>query len=120
MWRNVHGHAIFQMIILVIVIFCGQGFLGFCHNYDLQCFKHDKDEVCTRATYDEDGKLKERGSYNPYFALNHYYELGTKTYWEKINKMANGKKAAGTGRAFSPDDFDLSAFAAFNCEFWAK
>jgi len=63
MWRNVHGHALFQMVMLCVIIFCGQGFLGFAANYDAACF------VRIEAT----GMCKD-GTYNPYFALTHYYE----------------------------------------------
>jgi magnesium-transporting ATPase (P-type) len=27
MWRNVHGHAIYQMIVLIVILFAGQGSL---------------------------------------------------------------------------------------------
>lgn len=35
MWRNVFGHAIYQIIILVVVIFYGPGWL--CHDYWTRC-----------------------------------------------------------------------------------
>merc|ERR1712072_1483474 len=36
MWRNVHGHAIYQIIVICVVIFVGQGLL--CEsNYDNEC-----------------------------------------------------------------------------------
>ena len=37
MWRNVHGHAIYQMIVLILVLFIGQQTL--VERYDLKCFK---------------------------------------------------------------------------------
>tara|TARA_B110001469_G_C9469656_1_gene236116 strand:+ start:109 stop:447 length:339 start_codon:yes stop_codon:yes gene_type:complete len=36
MWRNVFGHAVYQIIVLIIVIFVGQGTLT--HNYTDECF----------------------------------------------------------------------------------
>ena len=39
MWRNVFGHAIYQCIVLIVIIFCGPGWLT--HNYWDQCLKYD-------------------------------------------------------------------------------
>jgi Ca2+ transporting ATPase len=50
MWRNVFGHAIYQALIIVVIIFAGQNVL--CHPYD----------QLTLA----DGKI------NPYFTNQHY------------------------------------------------
>lgn len=40
MWRNVFGHAIYQIIILIVVIFAGQGWL--VENYTDECFNFAK------------------------------------------------------------------------------
>jgi len=43
MWRNVFGHAIYQMIILVVVIFAGQGIV--VENYTDECFNYAKTQL---------------------------------------------------------------------------
>ena len=50
MWRNVFGHAIYQSIIIVAIIFGGQSYL--CHPYDQLTL--------------------EGGLINPYYTKNHY------------------------------------------------
>ena len=65
MWRNVHGHAIYQIIIICFVIFFGQGNL--CYNYDQECLDFDADGNCL---------------YNPFYSYTHYYEDLTKDYWD--------------------------------------
>ena len=40
MWRNVFGHAIYQMIVLIFIIFAGQGRL--VKNYSDECFNLSK------------------------------------------------------------------------------
>lgn len=36
MWRNVFGHSVYQIIVLILVIFLGQGTVVF--NYADECF----------------------------------------------------------------------------------
>jgi hypothetical protein len=50
MWRNVFGHAIYQALIIVVVIFAGQNLL--CHPYDQLTLPS--------------------GKINPYYTQNHY------------------------------------------------
>ena len=40
MWRNVFGHAVYQIIVLIIVIFVGQGTV--VANYTDECFDYAK------------------------------------------------------------------------------
>jgi magnesium-transporting ATPase (P-type) len=35
MWRNVNGQAVYQIIVLIVIIFVGQGTL--VQNYDVKC-----------------------------------------------------------------------------------
>jgi hypothetical protein len=62
MWRNVHGHAIYQIILLMVVLFKGQGLL--CRTYDTRC-------VMT------DGKVCDQASLNPFYSSTLYYETDT-------------------------------------------
>ena len=43
MWRNVFGHAIYQIIVLIVVIFIGQGWL--VANYSDECFNYAKTQL---------------------------------------------------------------------------
>lgn len=43
MWRNVFGHAIYQMVILIVIIFAGQGML--VENYTDECFNYAKTQL---------------------------------------------------------------------------
>lgn len=56
MWRNVHGHAIYQIIVICVVIFAGQGML--CdHNYDRECSQWTGYDPATgEGGYDENGQ----------------------------------------------------------------
>lgn len=55
MWRNVFGHAIFQMIVIIVIIFSWVP-IGLVHPYD-------------QLNYPD-----LEGGYNPYFAKSHYIE----------------------------------------------
>lgn len=59
MWRNVFGHAIYQALVIVIIIFAGQNFL--CHPYDQLTL--------------------EGGAINPYFTRTHYYDTKEIKMW---------------------------------------
>jgi len=65
MWRNVHGHAVYQIIIICFVIFFGQGSL--CYNYDQECLEFNDDGSC---------------QYNPFYSYHHYYQDATYQYWD--------------------------------------
>jgi magnesium-transporting ATPase (P-type) len=88
MWRNVHGHGIYQIIVLVIVLFYGQGLL--CEIYDVRC--EMENDVC------------KEGSLNAFYAVDLYYELETKAFWDL--KKGNLKIK----------DFQEDSFALFNCD----
>ena len=133
MWRNVWGHACFQMVILCVVIFAGQSRqmadgeqsfgLGFAVDYDKICFDRTAEDTCTRGVTKD--TTTTRGSYNPYFSLTHYYETETEKFWiemrdgEKKPKVANAPQG-WKSEPLNGDDFDLEAFAKFNCEYWAN
>lgn len=79
MWRNVHGHAIYQIIVICVVIFSGQGML--CEsNYDRECSQWDGYDAETgEGGYDEFGTpIRWCQKFNPFYSMNHYYEGATK------------------------------------------
>jgi magnesium-transporting ATPase (P-type) len=70
MWRNVWGHGIYQIIVLILIIFTFPS-MGLVEKYDIRCFERDDKGNC------------KAGSYNPYFTFNHYWNGETKLWWEK-------------------------------------
>jgi hypothetical protein len=91
MWRNVYGHAIYQIIILVVVIFVSQGLL--CETYDVKCLKAKIDNRCPP------------GALNPFYSSKHYFELGTYDYWTVSMK---DRTAAS--------EFDPDAYVQYQCD----
>ena len=71
MWRNVFGHAIWQIFILLIILFEGPGWL--CEAYGTKCLKFD----ATDAT--------ECISYNPYYSNGLYYKQPALDDWTSLN-----------------------------------
>lgn len=72
MWRNVYGHAIYQIIVLVVVLFGAQGTL--VETYDVKCL----------GTVDAETNICQEGELNPFYTQDHYFQLGTKKYWEAL------------------------------------
>jgi magnesium-transporting ATPase (P-type) len=64
MWRNVFGHAIYQMIVIVVIIFAWPG-LGLVHPYDQL--------------------VLEEGKFNPYYAKTHYIEQDDISEWTALS-----------------------------------
>jgi len=58
MWRNVFGHAIYQALIIMVVIFFGQGTI--CHHYDQLNLENGK---------------------NPFFSKEHYTSEASQKWW---------------------------------------
>lgn len=72
MWRNVHGHAIYQMIILIVVLFGLQGSL--VAKYDVKCLvDRENNGVGACPT----------GGLNPFYTVDHYMMANSETnqYW---------------------------------------
>lgn len=90
MWRNVYGHAIYQMLVLCLVIFLGQGLL--VDKYDVKCFERDGEGNCATGTL------------NPFYASTPYFELTTINYWTREDK-----------KALDEAGFDSDALKRFNC-----
>ena len=88
MWRNVHGHAVYQIIVICVVIFVGQGLL--CEsNYDNECSVWDTE---SKAWELQDNMRPWCLKFNPFYSLDHYYEGGTKHYWD--GRVMDCEKAA--------------------------
>ena len=98
MWRNVFGHAIYQMIVLVVIIFVAQG--TFVETYDIKCL------AAARAEKAECGEgTTGLGGLNPFYASNHYYsDPDTAKYWG----VTMEKKSA-------EDNFEPEAWVRFQC-----
>lgn len=71
MWRNVFGHAIYQMFIIIIIIFIWP-VTSLIHPYDFQTIARDED---TGA-----------GGFNPWFTKGHYVMADEITKWELVKK----------------------------------
>jgi len=70
MWRNVHGHAIYQILVICGVIFFGQGRL--CESYyDNECSQWDTESGAWELT---NGLRPWCVKFNPFYSMNHYYE----------------------------------------------
>lgn len=80
MWRNVNGHAIYQILVICVVIFAGQAVL--CdHNYDQECLG-----VYGPGADPCDASVG-GGGFNPFYSSHHYYEATTRAYWD--GRVAN-------------------------------
>lgn len=86
MWRNVFGHSIYQALVLIIIIFAGQGWL--CADYSTKCLK-----------FAADGKTCDE--YNPFYATGLYMDSNDVEQWQSLNL-----KAA---------DFNTEALGQFSC-----
>lgn len=69
MWRNVFGHGIYQIIVLLILIFRGPGWLS--EVYWIACDK-----------YKDDDPTKECLIYNPFFSQELYDNEKSRKFWE--------------------------------------
>lgn len=72
MWRNVFGHAIYQIIILNVIIFYGPGWL--VKDYWTQCL--------VKGTPTLDDPLA-CDSWNPYYASTLYQNEETLSWWKE-------------------------------------
>lgn len=89
MSRNVQGHAIYQAIVLLIILFAGPKFL-LDYSYELQCVKYHDDGECDTKTL------------NPYFTTTEYYEpeIWSSFTDEDKQHMVKSKKSLKPGMAF--------------------
>lgn len=92
MWRNVFGHAIYQIFALVFVIFAGPGWL--CADYWTKCFKYDETDP-TKCV-----------EWNPFFADTLYQNADSIEWWST--------------KALQPADFNKEALDKLICQNWEK
>lgn len=91
MWRNIFGHAIFQIILLAVCIFCLPGVMT--QNYWQSCTVEAADmNSCT--------------SWNPYYTNDLYETDKSKAIWIK--------------RQLTPDMYDQALLQQMNCEVYAE
>jgi len=90
MWRNVFGHAIYQIIVLSLVIFSGPGRLNLVHDYWSQCVTYDEADpaVCL--------------AWNPYFTTELYQNEKSLSFW--------------LDKKLEPQDFDQDLLNQLICE----
>lgn len=114
MWRNVFGHAVYQIIILILIIFVGQGTLA--SNYTDECFDI-KGTQATPAVYNYMACNTDQGTdpskwttiYNPFYTKALYMDKSVIASWGKIS--TNPKKET----QLSLIDFDHSLLMDFSC-----
>ena len=69
MWRNVFGHAIYQVVVLLIVLFVAPGWI--CNDYWTKCLAYSAPGECS--------------SYNPFYANTLYQTDETISWWQSLN-----------------------------------
>lgn len=86
MWRNVFGHALYQIIILVVIIFVGQGTI--VANYTDECFDVKK-AAQTPPVYEYiQCDTKGNSVYNPFYTKHLYMGLdGKNGHWAKLANL---------------------------------
>lgn len=95
MWRNVFGHAIYQSIVIVLIIMLGQGTL--CEPYYVPCTKFDADNQCVQ--------------FNPFYAKDHYITKTDIKFWENQRIDEQPLKL---------DSFDSDLLSLFVCDQYAR
>lgn len=75
MWRNIFGHGIYQIIVLVVILFTAES-SGLVHNYSSSCLKYNE----LNATICDE--------YNPFFTNVLYMDKIQKGWWSNQNLTA--------------------------------
>jgi magnesium-transporting ATPase (P-type) len=70
MWRNVFGHAIYQAVVLLIVLFAGQGWL--VQDYSASCLTFSPADSTS---------MSDCTSWNPYYTESLYTDEATNSQW---------------------------------------
>jgi len=100
MWRNVFGHAVWQ-IALLSTILLGGAKLGLCIDYNTQCTKFET--LPKDSTKTADCLL-----YNPFYARNLYFNGEEKSMWSHLNKNVKGGLIAAK--------FDTKLLTKYRCQ----
>jgi hypothetical protein len=102
MWRNILGHAYYQIAVLLVVIFCGEGWL--VQEYSRSCIVKSETETIS----DADGSLhKICEKYNPYFTKQLYVNDIYKSWWSDQFTVENPAAAVAK--------FDADRYTEWNC-----
>ena len=80
MWRNVFGHAIYQSVVLVLVIFAGANNV-LVNEFQIKCLKYE----------DPEDTLSTCLEYNPFYAEKLYYEEKDIAAWATVEGLFNDK-----------------------------
>jgi len=92
MWRNIFGHGIYQIIVLVVLLFAAEP-TNMVHNYTSSCLKYTTDannkQICANAT-------------NPYYSNILYMNDIEQKWWKDQN--------------LNSWNFDQTALKAYSCE----
>merc|ERR1712166_669776 len=87
MWRNVFGHAIYQIVALCVVIFFAAP-MGMIYDYEVACFAY--------STANDSTTPCKSGQLNPFYTQGLYYDansgakvLGNLGWWKQENKAAD-------------------------------
>jgi Ca2+ transporting ATPase len=92
MWRNIFGHAIYQIIALIVIIFTAEGW--FVKDYSTSCFKFSETEPKTCVEW------------NPFFTQVLYQDTYSANYW--------------TQKQLSYKDFNQDLLKEFSCDIYAQ
>lgn len=92
MWRNVFGHAIYQITVLIVMIFYAPGWL--CENYQDQCLKYS------------DTNQLECEEWNPWYATNLYENEASLAWW--------------ASKDLKKDDFNQDALNRMICQHYKE
>jgi len=97
MWRNVFGHAIYQAIVLLVIVFAGPS-MGLVKDYGISCLNLTVDP--------EDSTLKVCTEYNPFFAEGLYVDAKSQGYWEE--------------KDLATSSFNQELLEEFQCNFYLE
>jgi hypothetical protein len=91
MWRNVFGHAIYQSVVIFVIIFFGSALFGI-KDYETLCLKETESGDCTL--------------FNPYFTNELYFNREAENFWSSSHMVGLTKQ-----------DFDQDLLEQFNCDY---
>ena len=91
MWRNIFGHAIYQVFALMFIVFAAPGWL--CADYWTRCytFQDEQQLICTE--------------WNPYYTTSLYEDEESINFW--------------TSKNLKPEDYNQDALLKMRCDKYA-
>lgn len=112
MWRNVFGHSLYQIIILVVFIFVGQGSLT--PSYTHECYDYNK-ALSTPPVYEyapcnlDQTTGTKTSIYNPFYTKKLYMDEKVLAKWAKTTTVV------GSVAPLKKADFDQNLLNDFSC-----